>query len=190
MLRLSEEVRPSAYRCATVSRAELGQLRRIENVLRLGHVQKIGPGEIVLDDGTVPVAPGTVHIDCTADGLKRRPPRPVFDGATITLQSVLTCQQVASAAFIAHVEALDIDDDVRNRLCVPVPHPNADTDWIASTRAVLGARLRWQEAGLGEWLAGCRLIPDVPLVPAPLMRQQIDLLAGWESRLQMAPVSV
>lgn len=168
LLRLSEEVRPSAYRCATVSRAELEQLRRIENVLRLGRVHKIGPGEIILDHDTIPVAPGTVHIDCTADGLKRRPPRPVFDGTTITLQPVLTCQQVASAAVIAHVEALDINDDARNRLCVPVPHPNADTDWIASTRAVLDARLRWQEAGLGEWLAGCRLIPNIPLVPAPL----------------------
>lgn len=55
-----------------------------------------------LDDGAIPTTPNTVHIDCTADGLERRPQvQPVFTDGRITLQSVRTCQQVFSAALIA-----------------------------------------------------------------------------------------
>ena len=38
-------------RGAIVSESELSLLRRIENVVRLGHVRKIEPNEIVLDEG-------------------------------------------------------------------------------------------------------------------------------------------
>jgi len=41
-------------------------LRRITQVIRLGHVQAIETGEMVLDQGRVPVAANTLFIDCTA----------------------------------------------------------------------------------------------------------------------------
>ena len=41
--------------------------------------------EITLDEGTVPISASTLHVDCTADGLARRPTRPVFDGDEIVI---------------------------------------------------------------------------------------------------------
>ena len=52
------------YRCATVSHPELEQLRRIDNVVRMGHVQRIEPTAIVLDGGSVPSSPSALYIDC------------------------------------------------------------------------------------------------------------------------------
>ena len=89
------------YRCATVSLAELAQLRRIQDVVRLGRLRRIEESSMVLGAGTIDASPGTLYIDCSADGLERRPALPVFDGHRMTLQSVRTCQQVFSAALIA-----------------------------------------------------------------------------------------
>lgn len=87
------------YRCATVSRAELDQLRTIKNIVRLGHVQRIEHDRVVLDRGTIAATSSVLYIDCAADGLERRPPVAVFDENRVTLQTVRGCQQVFSAAF-------------------------------------------------------------------------------------------
>ncbi len=121
LLRLDKNVRPTMYRCATVSIAELEQLRYIKNVVRMGRVQSIDRDEIVLENGTIPTSTGTLHIDCTADGLKRRPAVPVFDGDRITLQNVRTCQPTFSASFIGHTEAAYQDEAEKNELCTPIP---------------------------------------------------------------------
>jgi hypothetical protein len=160
LLRLSDEVRPSMYRCATVTQAELAQLRRIEDVVRLGRVRRLGVDGIELDHGTVPAWPDTIYVDCTADGLAQRPVIDVFDGDRITLQSVSTCQQVFSAALIGHVEAAYDGVEVKNDLVRPVPHPNLDTDWLRVGMATNRQLARWAvEPGMVEWLAGTRLMP-------------------------------
>ena len=63
------------------------------------------PDRMVLAHGAIPVPAPSLYVDCTTPGLPRPPSVPVFDGDRITLQSVRGCQQVFSAAFIAHVEA-------------------------------------------------------------------------------------
>ncbi len=88
LLRIDPNVRPTMYRCATVSRPELDQLRRIERIVRMGHVQRIEPGTMVLAGGTLGVSGPALYIDCSADGLERRSGVPVFDGDRIALQSV------------------------------------------------------------------------------------------------------
>ncbi len=158
LLRLDPAVEPTMYRCATVSRAELDQLRRVKNVLRMGRVRRVGRDRIELDAGSVPTSPDTVHVDCTADGLERRPPRPVFEGSRITLQSVRTCQQVFSAAFLGHLEASGRGDDEKNEFAVPVPHPDSHHDWLRNELADLRNGERWNsDAEIVQWLAGCRL---------------------------------
>ncbi len=158
LMRLDPEVRPTMYRCATVTRAELDQLRRIEDVVRLGRVSEITASEIVLDDGRLATSPDTLHIDCSADGLARRPPKPVFDGNHLTLQTVRTCQQVFSAAFIAHVEAAYDDEAHKNELCTVIPHPDTDIDWIRTTRDHSLNQALWaQDPALAEWLESSRL---------------------------------
>jgi hypothetical protein len=158
LLRIDPVIRPTMYRCATVTRLELEQLRRIADVVRLGHVRRIEAEEMVLDGGAVAVHGAAVYVDCTADGAETRPARPIFEGDRITLQSVRGCQQIFSAALTAHVEAAYPDDAVRNRLCVALPHPDTDLDWLRIARADYANQLRWlDDADLTAWLSAARL---------------------------------
>jgi hypothetical protein len=174
-MRFDPTVRPTMYRCATVTRAELEQLRGIKDIVRLGHVQRIEANAIVLERGTVSADASTLYIDCTADGLERRPSAAVFDGDKITLQTVRGCQQVFSAAFIGHIEACYDGDAIKNEVCVPVPHPDADIDWISMTVAYNSNLLRWlDEPELIRWLDDSRLDmlghlrPRIPSDPAAI----------------------
>jgi hypothetical protein len=158
LLRLDPQVEPSMYRCATVTTIELAQLRKISDIIRLGRVVAISQTEITLTQGKVPTTPGTLHIDCTADGLQRRPELPVFDGNTITLQTVRTCQQVFSAAFIAHIEASVTGHELKNELCTPVPHPDNAIDYMRANLGNMMNMQRWSlHDGLPHWLKHSRL---------------------------------
>jgi hypothetical protein len=158
LLRLDPAVQPTMYRCANVTKIELEQLQRISDIVRMGRVQHIEPGKVVLDGGEVAVNGSALYVDCSADGLEKRPPATVFDGDRITLQSVRGCQQVFSSGLIAHVEAAYPDDETRNRLCQPVPHPNTDVDWLTTTLAEHRNQISWlSDAGLMDWLCGARL---------------------------------
>ncbi len=158
LVRLHADVDPTMYRCSTVTQDELEQLRRIEDVVRLGRVREITADQIVLDDGNVSTTPNTFHVDCTADGLERRAAVPVFAGDRLTLQTVRHCQQVFSAAFIAHVESAYSDDGHRNTLCGVVPHPDAATDWIRTAYGNSLNSAHWNaDPELTGWLASARL---------------------------------
>ncbi|MCH7698616.1 MAG: NAD(P)-binding protein [Chloroflexi bacterium] len=158
LLRLDDTVRPTTYRCSTVSIAELEELRRIDNVVRLGRVRSISADEIVLENGSIPTGPEVLHIDCTADGLARRPAVPVFEGDRITLQNIRVCQPTFSAGLTGHVEASYTDDTQKNELCTPVPYPNSDVDWLRITLGNAVNTARWRsDPELSAWLAGSRL---------------------------------
>jgi hypothetical protein len=189
LLRLDPSVRPTMYRCATVTRAELEQLRRIRNVVRKGRVQRITSTEIVLDGGSIPTSAEVLHVDCTADGLARRPVVPVFAENSITLQSVRTCQQVFSAAFIGHVEAALSDEAQKNHLCAPVPHPDDEIDWLKVTLATTLNQIQWTlHPEIIGWLARSRLDlftrlgespdPSAPADPDALKKLQEDVTRG------------
>ncbi|HJL98190.1 MAG TPA: NAD(P)/FAD-dependent oxidoreductase, partial [Acidimicrobiales bacterium] len=99
-----------------------------------------------------------IHVDCTADGLANRPVRPIFEPDHLTLQTVRTCQQVFSAAFIAHVEATYADDETKNEICKVVPHPNDTLDWVRTTMDNALNSIRWNsDPDLKEWLSHARL---------------------------------
>ena len=158
LLRIDESVTPQMYRCATCTTAEIEQLRRIDNVVRMGRVQRIESDRIVLDEGEIPTGPSTVHVHCAADGLARRPSKPVFDGDTITLQTVRHCQQVFSAALIAHVEVAYDDEAAKNELMQVVPHPNTAEDWLRTALGNMLNSARWREdPELLAWLSSARL---------------------------------
>lgn len=123
VFRLDPDVRPTKWKCATVSRDELPQLRRISDVVRLGRVEQLSRGSVALVHGRRDVPENSLFIDCTADGLSTKDPRPIFTAGSITLQSVFMCQQVFSAALIGRLETARMTDAERNRLAVPVPHP-------------------------------------------------------------------
>jgi len=159
LLRIDPAIRPTMYRCATVTGAELEQLRRIADVVRMGHVLRIDADKMVLDGGAVAMDHrAALYVDCTADGAEKRPATPIFDAGRITLQSVRGCQQVFSAALVAHVEATYPDDTVKNQLCVPLPHPDTDLDWLRITQAYYRNQLHWlDDPHLTAWLSATRL---------------------------------
>lgn len=157
LFRLDPAVRPTMYHCAIVSQRELEHLRLITDVVRLGHLEQVDQDRIMLRDGTI-AAQASLYVDCTTQGLPRPPSVPVFDGDRITLQSVRSCQQVFSSAFIAHAEAAYGDDATRNQLCGPITHPDAPIDWLRHTVEDNVATLRWlQDQDLMEWLKSARL---------------------------------
>ena len=158
LLRLDPSVQPTMYRCANVTTTELDQLRRIGDVVRMGRVRSIEPGKVVLDDGEISVDGSALYVDCSADGLEKKPAATVFDGDRITLQSIRGCQQVFSSGMIAHVEASYDNDETRNQLCQPVPHPNTDVDWLTTTIAEQRNQILWfSDAELMNWMSGARL---------------------------------
>jgi hypothetical protein len=158
VLRIDPAVRPTMYRCATVTQAELDQLRRIGDIVRRGHLRRIETDKMVLDDGEVAMDGRALYIDCTADGAEKRPATPIFDTDRITLQSVRGCQQIFSAALIAHVEAAYPDDIRKNQLCAPLPHPDTDLDWVRIALADYGSQVRWlDDPDLTAWLSAVRL---------------------------------
>ncbi len=158
LLRIDANVQPEMYRCATCTKAEVEQLQRIEHVVRMGRVRSIEADRIVLEGGEIPTTLNTVHVHCAADGLARRDPKPVFDGDRITLQTVRHCQQVFSAALIAHVEVSYQDQARKNELMQVVPHPNSASDWMRTALGNMLNSARWREdPELLAWLAAARL---------------------------------
>ena len=158
MLRIDSRVRPTMFHGATVSEAEVDALRRIEGIVRMGRVSAIAPGRVTLDAGTLEIAADAVVVDCSASAIPNRQIKPVFDGDTITPQTVRAYQPVFSAAFIAHVELAYRSDAVRNQVCAVVPLPDSLTDWLHMTAANYANQFRWsQDPGLRQWLRANRL---------------------------------
>jgi NAD(P)-binding Rossmann-like domain len=162
LLRLDPAVEPGKYYCATVSRAELAQLRRVTQVLRMGYVRRIAADRIELDGGSVPTTPGTVHVDCSATAIPLDTRiEPVFQGTRVVLQMVRACQPVFSAALIAKVEATwpGLDDEARkNELCTVVPMPGPGLKWLEMMAANMANQHRWtRDETLAKWLVASRL---------------------------------
>ncbi|BBY45824.1 NAD(P)-binding protein [Mycolicibacterium celeriflavum] len=156
--RIDRSVEPTMYRCAILSQAELSELRRIGDVVRMGHVQAVEPGRITLDDGVRDVESSVLYIDCSADGLGKEPVTTVFSGDRIALQTVRTCQPAFSASVIAHVEAAYPDDVTRNALCRPVPYPHVPTDWLRMMLIFNENQLKWfSDPDMMAWVDAARL---------------------------------
>ena len=49
------------------------QLKRVRNVVRMGHVERIHTSGLELTGGEYALPEDTVYIDCSADGLAKRP---------------------------------------------------------------------------------------------------------------------
>lgn len=158
LLRLDPNVTPQMFHGATVSRDEVEQLRRIKNVVRKGRVTNLELGKIEFGDQSIATTNNTMHIDCSARAVPVSDIYPVFDGDTVTVQTVRSYQPVFSAAFIAHIEANYDDQEIKNDLCTVVPLPNHDTDWLIGTAAQMRNQVRWsKEPGLRDWLISNRL---------------------------------
>jgi len=156
VFRLDAEVWPTRNRCATVSVDELELLRRVHHIVRKGRVCRVTPDRLVLARGEEPVAPGTLFVDCSADGLPRRRARPIFDAKRITLQPVVMCQPTLSAAAVGMFERRVTAEDKKNALCPAVPHPTMPEDFVVGVAGTVAAMNRWAPRYVG-WFLSSRL---------------------------------
>ncbi len=158
MLRIDLGHKPSMFHYATMSKGEIEVLRKIKNVIRLGHVHAVERDELRLAQGNVALAPDTVCIDCTASAVERRPALPMFQGNKLTLQMVRIPQPAFSAALVAYVEAHYEDDATKNKLCTPVPLPDDLPSYPRSTLVSMMNQFAWgQDKALRSWIHNSRL---------------------------------
>ena len=138
MLRVDRTVTPTMAKAPTLATWELDQLRTIQNVVRLGHVRRVEPGRLILDEGSVKVAADGLVVHCAAAGLKYPPSVPIWGPTSITLQAVRSGFPCFGAALAGYVEATRTDDAEKNRLCPPTPYGNSMAEWARMN--LLGAR--------------------------------------------------
>jgi hypothetical protein len=138
MLRIDRSVTPTMAKTPTLAVWELEQLRTIQHVVRLGHVDHVAPGRLVLGEGEVSVAKDAVVVHCAASGLQYPPMVPIWGKEAITVQPVRTGFPCFGAAIAGHVEGTRDNDDEKNRLCPPSPYSNTTRDW--ARMQVLGSR--------------------------------------------------
>jgi hypothetical protein len=158
MLRIDPSVQPSMLKGATVSLGELDQLRRIENVVRLGHVEEIDLGTVTLEQGSIPTSPAHLHIHCASAGLSDNPPTPIFADDNIVLQPVTRVSLSLSAALIGFVEASGRSTAEKNVLCRPNPWGHTPFDWARHLLAGMRTEMAWQDApDVLAWVEDSRL---------------------------------
>jgi NAD(P)-binding Rossmann-like domain len=158
LLRIDPTRTPTMFHLATVSPREVEVLRDVRNVIRLGRVQALEDDRMVLDQGHVPVAPGTLFIDCTASAVEPRPHQVIFQGERIVLQMVRLPQPAFSAALTAYVETHYDTDAEKNRLCGSVPFPHKLADYPLSLLVGMRNQALWsQDKALREWVRESRL---------------------------------
>lgn len=165
MLRLDPEHEATMYRGGMLSEGELGDLRRVADVVRLGGVRRVQRDRLLLDAGELALRPGSLVVDCTARGLRDAPPVPIFAPGRIVLQQVRHNSPPFNAALLGLVEAHRQDHETKNRLCPPNQFASSIHDiprMYARTWLTEGGWLRDPE--VSAWVGGTRLnlLRDLP----------------------------
>lgn len=164
LLRVDPSVPPTMFHGAIVGEAEIALLRRIEDVVRLGHVRTVERDRIILDDGIIPTTRDTLHLHCAASGLVRPPLRPIFGPGRITLQPMFWGTVSFQYAMLGVVEAELHDDDQKNELCRPLHLWDRNVDFLISYAALMAnARARGQHPAVSAWSRTSRLYPFAEL---------------------------
>ena len=117
------------YRGTMLSARELAALRQIEDVVRLGRVRRVEADRIVLERGETTTSPDTLHVDCTAHGLRDAPARPIFEPGRIVLQQIRHLFATLQRSADRLPRGPPRSDAEKNRLCPPNPYPSRVKDW-------------------------------------------------------------
>ena len=129
VLRIDRSVSPTMAKTPTLAEWELEQLRSLEDVVRLGHVDRVEPGRLVCQEGDATIASDAVIVHCAASGLRYQPLVPIWGADRITLQPIRSGFPCFGAALAGYVEGTFDDDAEKNRLCPPSPFSNTPPDW-------------------------------------------------------------
>jgi hypothetical protein len=159
-LRVDRGHEPLMFRGATISEGEIAQLATVRGVVRRGKVRRIATDRIHLDEGELASDRDETYVDCTAAGVRPTRARPVFERGRITPQYVTTGFACWSAATIAKVEALPVDDAERNALTPVIGFTGATADLPALVLgSLVGTAARGAVPELSAWDSGSRLNP-------------------------------
>jgi hypothetical protein len=181
------KVMPGMFRGAILSAAEREGLSKIERVVRMGHVQRIGTDRIVLKEGEIATDRGQIHVDCTARGFRKRPVRPIFEPNRIVLQSLIGGFTTYYAALVGFIESSGRDDAEKNRLCPPVPQVELPLDWIRTICGVItSAALHAAEPDITAWQQGSRLNVTRDLGKYLTEPRVVAALERWQANTEEA----
>jgi hypothetical protein len=160
MLRIDPTHVPTMAMTPTLGRWELDLLRRVEDVVRLGHLRHVARGELVLDRGSVRVPDDAVVVHCAAAGLRRPPLVPIWSHDAIRLQTVRAGFPCFGAALTGYVEATRDDDRDKNRTCPPNVYSDALADWARmQARGAVATAAFGAEPDVAAWAEACLLNP-------------------------------
>lgn len=160
LFRIDRTVLPTMAKTPTLARWELELLRTIERVVRLGHVRHVTRREIVLDDGSVALPPGSLIVHCAASGLQYPPLVPIWGLDKIRLQTIRAGFPCFGAALAGYVEATRDDDRERNRLCPPNTLPDSLANWTRmQVRGAIASRTYGAAPDIAAWANACALNP-------------------------------
>jgi hypothetical protein len=159
-LRIDPKAPATMFRGALVSEAELALLRQVQDVVRLGHVRRIGRHEIELEHGRLPTSEDTLYLHCAAHGLAQPPLRPIFEPGLVTVQPIVWGFACLQFATLGVVEATVDGDDQKNRLCPPIAYWNHNRDYLTAFLASMASeRARAAHPALAAWARQTRLNP-------------------------------
>jgi hypothetical protein len=159
-LRVDTSVKPTMMHGAILSETELALLRQIKDVVRLGRVRRIESDRIVLDDGVAPISPDAIHVHCAAQGLARRPLRPIFEADRITMQPMFWGFANFQFALLGVTESMIESVEEKNRLCRPIAYWDGNVDYLSAYLALMAAdRARSAHPELAAWARDTRLNP-------------------------------
>lgn len=158
MLRIDPEVKPTMIRGATSDPREIALLGQVEQVVRMGHVQRIEADRIILDEGAIPTSPDHLHVHCAANGVPALPPQQIFEPDRIVLQTIRQGSPSFSYALTGFLEASGRDDTEKNRLVQPNALMTTTLDWVRTLVQTLSMETAWsQESDLTAWMNGTPL---------------------------------
>ncbi len=159
-LRVDTTVMPTMCHGAVISEVELGLLRKIKDVVRLGRVRRIESNRMVLDNGVVPTHTNTLFVHCAAAGLARLSPQPIFEANRVTIQPIFWSFACFQFALLGVVEATIECEEDKNRLCPPIRYWDEPIDYLhAYLAAMSNDRARTAYPTLAAWAKETRLNP-------------------------------
>jgi NAD(P)-binding Rossmann-like domain len=192
MLRIYPDHTPSMFHFATMTKREIEMLRRIKNVIRMGRVQALEPGKLVMDGGSVAMDANTLYIDCTASAVEPRALQPIFQPGKIVLQLVRAPLPTFSAALIAYVEAHypdDAGDATKNKLCGNVPFPHSLAEYPRTMMVNMMNQMQWgQDKTLRAWMRESRLDGFAKLMTSvdPTDTEKLAILGNLKAQAMAA----
>ncbi|MXP15588.1 NAD(P)-binding protein [Altererythrobacter confluentis] len=165
MLRIDPDVLPTKFHFPVISHGELELLRSVKNVVRMGRLTAIAPGELMFPTGTVAVPENTLFVDCTATAVAVRETRPQFEDGLITLQMMHVPLVALNAAVAAFIEANFDNDADKNTLGEVSAFVDSAHEYPIALLTTTMNRIRWSMSKpISDWLAKSRLDPAGPLI--------------------------